>query len=362
MRSVVGCVLDLDAKSLVYFGEPGVEVIGFIERVVLYLLLIFRFPKVCSEVFLTVIYFIKRLLFKPLYTLAFFPETMFDGYHWGVVVLIHCLVDAEAVLFATHPLAHIDTTICPLVNTITMLFVVLILAHVAPAVGPSVNTHSMHIVVQPFSLELPTVEPTVCAESFDFVLVPLTLILGAIVPTVKPDSMLLTSHVFALVDGSVGPALLAGAVLQVIAPVPLIHGAVDVVVDAVTIGLVIDPVSFVNIAIYVGELALAMSAVVFPLALVAGTVWPLLLPVAVSEATNPLSAVGRACLERVGRPLLSLGVRVVRPVPRDRLPAFLNSKVPRVSLQEIHTIRNNSNTISTICSKQTAQNHKDAIV
>lgn len=174
--------------------------------------------------------------------------------------------------------------------------------------------------------------------------------------------MLLTSHVFALVNGPVRPALLASAVLQVVAPVPLIHGAVDVVVDTVAIGLVIDPVSFVNIAINVGELALAMSAVVFPLALVAGTVWPLLLPVAVPEATDPLSAVGRACLERVGRPLLSLGVWVVRPVPRDRFPALFNSKVPRVSLQKIHSIRNNSNMIYAIRSRKTSKNYKDAIV
>lgn len=139
--------------------------------------MIFRFPEEGPEIFLSVIYFVERLLFKPFYSFAFFPEAVLDGDHGRVIVLVQCLVHTKSMLLTAHPLTHINATVCPLVNTVTMLFVVLILAHVAPAVSPGVYTHSVHVVVEPFALELTTVEPTVCAESLDLVFVPLTLIL-----------------------------------------------------------------------------------------------------------------------------------------------------------------------------------------
>lgn len=162
---------------MIDFGESRIKIVGLIEGVVLYLLLVLRFPEEGPEVFLSIINFVKGLLLEPFYPFAFLPESVLDSDDRGVVCLIHGLVYTEAVLLSAHPLAHVDAAVGPLVNTIAMLFIILILTHVATPISPSIHTHSMHVVIKPFSLKLSSVKPAVCAKTFYFVFVPLALVL-----------------------------------------------------------------------------------------------------------------------------------------------------------------------------------------
>lgn len=139
--------------------------------------MVFRFPEKVAEVLLAVIYLVKALLIEPLYTLAFLPKTMLDCYSGSRIVLVDSLIDSKTVLLSTHPLTHINSTVCPFVDAVTVLLVVLVLAHVATAIGPGVDTHAVHIIVKPFTLELTTIEPTVSSEALNFILVPLSLVL-----------------------------------------------------------------------------------------------------------------------------------------------------------------------------------------
>ena len=85
-------------------------------------------------------------------------------------------------------------------------------------------------------------------------------------------------------------------------------------IDALAVGLVVDPVSLVNIAIDVRKLTIPMSPIVFPATFVLGAIGPDLGALTISEATEPLASVLGSRAIGVRRPLLPLGVRVIRLV------------------------------------------------
>ena len=93
-----------------------------------------------------------------------------------------------------------------------------------------------------------------------------------------------------------------------------IAGTIDMDVDALTVGLVVDPVPLVHIAIDVRKLTIPMSPIVFPATFVLGAIGPDLGALTISEATEPLASVLGSRAIGVRRPLLPLGMRVIRLV------------------------------------------------
>ena len=123
--------------------------------------------------------------------------------------------------------------------------------------------------------------------------------------------MLLASEVLTFIYRAVGPLFFTVTVLQVVHPLSLVARPIHVDVDALAIGLVIHPVAFVDVAVNVGELSETVGAVILPISLIACAIGPNLDAEAIAEPANPLARIlcpGRVC---VGRPLLTLGIRVV---------------------------------------------------
>ena len=142
--------------------------------------------------------------------------------------------------------------------------------------------------------------------------------------------MLLTSEVFTFIHRAIGPLFFAVTVLQIVHPLSLVARPIHVDVDALAIGLVIDPVALVDVAVNVGELSETVGAVILPIAFITCAIGPNLDAEAVSEPANPLARIlcpGRVC---VGRPLLTLGIRVVRDV-RNGLFELDRSEVAAIS-------------------------------
>lgn len=148
--------------------------------------------------------------------------------------------------------------------------------------------------------------------------------------------MLLSGHVLSFVNGAIGPAFLSCSVLKIIPPIAFIHGTIDMMIDSIAVRFIVDPITLIDITINMGELTLAVSAIVFPLTFIAGAIRPLLLAVTISETSNPFSTICSSSLECVCGALFSLRIRVVWPVLRNSLSAFLHSKVPRISPFAFH--------------------------
>ena len=101
-------------------------------------------------------------------------------------------------------------------------------------------------------------------------------------------------------------------------------------VDALTVGLIIDPVAFVDIAVNVSELAEAVGPVILPIAFITSTIGPDLNAKTVTETTDPLACILSSSRVCVCRPLLTLGIRIVRNV-RNRLFELDSGEVAAVS-------------------------------
>jgi hypothetical protein len=111
---------------------------------------IFLFSKELSEVFVSNLDCFYRLFIEPFDSFAFFPEAVFE-------VCFSCFVDTESMLFSTHPLTKIQSSVSPLVDTISMFLVVFVLAHVATTISPGIDTHVVHIVIKPLALILSSI-------------------------------------------------------------------------------------------------------------------------------------------------------------------------------------------------------------
>jgi hypothetical protein len=90
-------IVYLNAKSLLYFIEFLVKVFWLVERGVQLYLLVFMFSEEKSKIFLPCRYLFDKVVLKPFYTLALFPETVLE-------ISISSLIDSKAVLLAAHPL------------------------------------------------------------------------------------------------------------------------------------------------------------------------------------------------------------------------------------------------------------------
>ena len=90
-------IVYLNAKSLLYFIEFLVKVFWHVERGVQLYLLVFMFSEEKSKIFLPCRYLFDKVVLKPFYTLALFPETVLE-------ISISSLIDSKAVLLAAHPL------------------------------------------------------------------------------------------------------------------------------------------------------------------------------------------------------------------------------------------------------------------
>ena len=72
-------------------------------------------------------------------------------------------------LFASEPLAIIDASICPLVNTMAVFLIICVRAFVASPVGPLHHALSVHLVLDPLAAISAPVSPSISALAVDLV-------------------------------------------------------------------------------------------------------------------------------------------------------------------------------------------------
>lgn len=236
-----------------------------------------------------------------------------------------------AMLFSVVPVSVVNTTIGPVVHSISMLLVHFVLPFVLPAVCPGVYSIAVHVIILPLADVDPAVLPLILPIAFDLVLEPLSVVSGPVLPDVEPLAMFFPLVVVSLVHGVVSPHLLSPAVLEVVLPVSLVARAVLVEVDAVTVGFVVEPLSFEDIAVDMPELAVATRLIEPPVAFVLGAVSPDLDPEAMLHVSEPLAVVGGSVLEMDLTPLLKLGlVEVVHVLHRKVAVLILVTVVQEV--------------------------------
>ena len=85
-------------------------------------------------------------------------------------------------------------------------------------------------------------------------------------------------------------------------------------VDTLAVGLVINPVTLVDVTIDMSKLTVPMSPIILPTAFIAGPIRPYLSAFTIAEAAEPLSCVLGSRAVCVCRPLLPLGIWVIRLV------------------------------------------------
>ena len=141
LRMSIEFIVYSDTEPFLYVHELLVEVLRLFKRgVYILLLLIFMLPEVKPEVLLPVRYLFYNVIFKPFYTLSFFPKAILKS-------CVCCFVDSETVLLASHPVSEVQTAISPFVDAVSVLFIVFILTHVASSIGPRVYPHAVQVVV-----------------------------------------------------------------------------------------------------------------------------------------------------------------------------------------------------------------------
>jgi len=111
---------------------------------------IFLFSEAFSEISVSSLDFFYCLFVEPFDSFAFFPETVFK-------IGFSSFVDTESMLFSTHPLAEIESSVSPLVDSISVFFIVFVLAHVATTVSPGIDTHVVHVIIKPLALILSSI-------------------------------------------------------------------------------------------------------------------------------------------------------------------------------------------------------------
>ena len=316
---------ELHAEALLFLGEV---LRHFKERSVysLHIIHTLLFPKMFL-IFKGALFDLCHLgSIKPLNPFSFLPQA-------ALLSLIGHRVRTQSMLFSTGPEALVAAAVAPRVHAKAVLLIILILPLINPSISPRIHATAMHVVIQPFSLILTAVEPRVHTKALYFVLVPFAVIPGAVIPAVLAPAVFLTGKVRSLIHTPIGPALPALSVLEVVGPAAFVACAVHMCVNALAIGFVVHPVSLVHITIDMRELPISMGPIILPITLVEGTIRPRLPPISVSEASFPLAIIGGSGSGELERgSFLPPSIRIVPPIPRQRLPLLSHRKVPRISM------------------------------
>ena len=141
---------------------------------------------------LTISNFAVLIIFKPLYSLAFFPEAKLGRLTWHVI-------GAETMLLTTAPVSGVGSAIRPSIDAVSVLLVIFVLTSILSAILPGVHADAIHIIIDPFSLVLTAIEPCVCSQSFDFILLPFAIVPRTIVPAIDSAAVLLAREVLSFI-------------------------------------------------------------------------------------------------------------------------------------------------------------------
>ena len=100
--------------------------------------------------------FAVLIIFKPLYSFAFFPKAELGWLAWHVV-------SAKSVLLTTAPVARVGSPIRPCIDAISVLLVIFVFASVLSAVLPGVHPDAIHVIIDPLTFVLTAIKPCVCS-------------------------------------------------------------------------------------------------------------------------------------------------------------------------------------------------------
>lgn len=190
-------------------------------------------------------------------------------------------------LFAVAPVAFIDASIRPLVDSIAMLLIVNVLAFVSFGVGPYVLPIAVHVPIPPLTRVAATINPLDQAAATDLVLGPLSVVARTIGPQIRAKALFDAFDEIAQIVRPLRPRFFAFVVHLTLPPEASVQDSVSVFVDTIAAHQVLGPTSFIDISVWICELAGNTRLVAAPCACIRRSVLPCHRALTVAKTPKP---------------------------------------------------------------------------